>query len=112
MSRRRSSQRALLRSRRWSSPRVFFTNSGSEAVDAAIKVARSAQIRARRPERVLVVAREHAYHGTTYGGTSAQGLPANQQGFGPLVPGFVHIPNNDLAAVEMILRAIAARSLP
>jgi len=83
-------------------PRVFFTNSGSEAVDAAIKVARSAQIRARRPERVLVVAREHAYHGTTYGGTSAQGLPANQQGFGPLVPGFVHIPNNDLAAVEMI----------
>jgi putrescine---pyruvate transaminase len=82
-------------------PRIFFTSSGSEAVDAAIKLARSAQIRARRPERALVVAREHAYHGTTYGGTSAQGLPANQQGFGPLVPGFVHIPNNDLAAAEM-----------
>jgi adenosylmethionine-8-amino-7-oxononanoate aminotransferase len=82
-------------------PRVFFTSSGSEAVDAAIKLARSAQIRARHPERVLVVAREHAYHGTTYGGTSAQGLPANQQGFGPLVPGFVHIPSNDLAAAEM-----------
>jgi len=81
-------------------PRVFFTSSGSESVDAAIKLARSAQIRARHPERVLIVSREHGYHGTTYGGTSAQGLPANQQGFGPLVPGFVHIPNNDLAAAE------------
>ena len=81
-------------------PRIFFTSSGSEAIDTAIKIARSAQIRARRPERVLVVAREHAYHGATYGGTSAQGLPANQQGFGPLVPGFVHIPNNNLAVAE------------
>jgi len=83
-------------------PRVFFTSSGSESVDTAIKLARSAQIRARHPERVLIVSREQGYHGTTYGGTSAQGLPANQQGFGPLVPGFVHIPNNDLAAAETI----------
>jgi adenosylmethionine-8-amino-7-oxononanoate aminotransferase len=82
-------------------PRVFFTSSGSEAVDTAIKIARSAQIRAGRPERVVILTREHAYHGAAYGGTSAQGLPANRQGFGPLVPGFVVIPNH-LAQAERI----------
>jgi adenosylmethionine-8-amino-7-oxononanoate aminotransferase len=81
-------------------PRVFFTSSGSEAVDTAIKIARSTQIRSRRPERVLILTREHAYHGAAYGGTSAQGLLANRQGFGPLVPGFVVIPNNNLAEAE------------
>ena len=82
--------------------RVFLTCSGSEAVDAAIKLARATQIRARHPERVLIVKRQHAYHGVTYGAMSAQGLPLNQQGFGPLVPGFVEVPAHDLAAAERV----------
>ena len=72
--------------------RVFFTSSGSEAVDSAIKLARIAQVQAGHPERTLVVSRTFGYHGVTYGGLSAQGLPPNQAGFGPLLPDFVNLP--------------------
>ena len=80
-------------------PRVFFTSSGSEAVDSAIKLARIAQVQAGHPERTLIVSRTFGYHGVTYGGLSAQGLPPNQAGFGPLLPDFVNLPNNDLEAM-------------
>jgi adenosylmethionine-8-amino-7-oxononanoate aminotransferase len=84
-------------------PRVFLTSSGSEAVDSAIKIARIAQIQAGHPERTKVISRSFAYHGVTYGGLSAQGLPANQAGFGPLLEGFVNLPNHDLEAVARTL---------
>ena len=80
--------------------RVFFTSSGSEAVDSAIKLARLAHVRAGRPERQVVIGRTLAYHGVTYGGLSAQGLPLNQDGFGPLLDAVVHVPHDDLGAVE------------
>ncbi len=80
-------------------PRVFFTSSGSEAVDSAIKLARIAQVQAGHPERTLIVSRTFGYHGVTYGGLSAQGLPPNQAGFGPLLPDFVNLPNHDLEAM-------------
>ena len=83
--------------------RVFFTSSGSEAVDSAIKLARIAQVRAGQPERNLVVSRGRAYHGTTYGGLSAQGLPANQEGFGPFVAGIVNVPPDDLEAMATFM---------
>lgn len=76
--------------------RVFFTNSGSEAVDTALKLARLRNFLRGKPEKHLVVARRHGYHGTTYGGTSSQGLPPNQEGFGPLVPGVQHVAHDDL----------------
>jgi adenosylmethionine-8-amino-7-oxononanoate aminotransferase len=79
--------------------RVFFTSSGSEAVDSAIKLARIAQVQAGHPERTLIVSRTFGYHGVTYGGLSAQGLPPNQAGFGPLLPDFVNLPNHDLEAM-------------
>jgi putrescine aminotransferase len=79
--------------------RVFFTSSGSEAVDSAIKLARIAHHRAGRPERRLIVSRGRAYHGVTYGGLSAQGLPANQEGFGPFVEGMINLPPDDLEAM-------------
>ena len=79
--------------------RVFFTSSGSEAVDSAIKLARIAHVQAGHPERTKVVSRTFGYHGVTYGGLSAQGLPPNQAGFGPLLEGFVNLPNNDLEAM-------------
>jgi putrescine aminotransferase len=82
--------------------RVFLTSSGSEAVDTAIKLARLAHTRQGHPERTVIVGRERSYHGTTYGGVSAQGLPANQEGFGPLLPDVARVPHDDLAAVEAL----------
>jgi adenosylmethionine-8-amino-7-oxononanoate aminotransferase len=79
--------------------RVFYTSSGSEAVDSAIKLARVAQVQAGFPERTLIVSRGRAYHGVTYGGLSAQGLPLNRAGFGPFVEGTVNLPPDDLEAM-------------
>jgi adenosylmethionine-8-amino-7-oxononanoate aminotransferase len=79
--------------------RVFFTCDGSEAVDSAIKLARIAHVQAGQPERTLIVSRSFAYHGVTYGGLTAQGLPANQSGFGPLLPDFVNLPSDDIEAM-------------
>ena len=78
--------------------RVFFTTSGSEAVDSAIKLARLAHVRAGRPERTLVLSRGRGYHGVTFGGMAAQGLPPNQEGFGPHVEGFENLPPDDIEA--------------
>jgi adenosylmethionine-8-amino-7-oxononanoate aminotransferase len=78
--------------------RVFLTSSGSEAVDSAIKLARLAHQRAGRPGRTLVLSRGRGYHGVTFGGMAAQGLPANQEGFGPHVEGFENLPADDIEA--------------
>jgi putrescine---pyruvate transaminase len=78
--------------------RIFLTTSGSEAVDSAIKLARLAHVRAGRPERTLVLSRSRGYHGVTFGGMAAQGLPPNQEGFGPHVDGFENLPADDIEA--------------
>lgn len=83
--------------------RAFLTNSGSEAVDSAIKLARLAHARAGHPERTIVVGRQQAYHGVTYGGTSMQGLPLNQQGFGPLLTDTRHVAHDDLDELRDVL---------
>jgi adenosylmethionine-8-amino-7-oxononanoate aminotransferase len=88
-------------------PRVFFTSSGSEAVDSAIKLSRIAQLQAGHPERTKVISRSFGYHGVTYGGLSAQGLPPNQAGFGPLLEGFLNVPHHDAEAVGLALEANA-----
>ena len=82
--------------------RVFFTQSGSEAIDSALKLARMAQIRAGQPERQLIVSRTNGYHGVTYGGVSVQGIPLNKDGWGQLLPGFEQLPNNDLEAMSVL----------
>jgi adenosylmethionine-8-amino-7-oxononanoate aminotransferase len=83
--------------------RVFFTCSGSEAVDSALKLARLAHHAAGEPARTLVVSRRPSYHGVTYGGMTATGLPANQEGFGPLVGDVVQVPHDDLDALDAVL---------
>lgn len=65
--------------------RVFFCCSGSEAVDSAMKLARLAHHQAGQPQRQLIISRQHGYHGTNFGGTSAQGIPPNREGWGALV---------------------------
>jgi adenosylmethionine-8-amino-7-oxononanoate aminotransferase len=82
--------------------RVFLVGSGSEAVDTALKLARLSHYRAGDVQRSLVVSRAPSYHGVTYGAVSATGLPANQAGFGPLLPDVVQTPHDDLAAVERV----------
>jgi ornithine--oxo-acid transaminase len=78
--------------------RVYFCNSGTEAVESAIKFARIATRRSR------IVFCENAFHGLTYGALSLNGSELFRSGFGPLLPDCVQIPFNDLPALEIVLR--------
>jgi putrescine---pyruvate transaminase len=82
--------------------RVFFASSGSEAVDTAMKLARITQVRRGHPERTVIISREHGYHGTNYGGTSAQGIPLNREGWGPLVGEVVQVPSDNPEALAHV----------
>jgi len=84
------------------SPRVFFTCSGSESIDTALKLARLTHRLRGDENRQLLVSRVGGYHGTAYGGTSVQGIPANQAGWGELVPGVVTMPQNDIEAASRL----------
>ena len=75
-------------------PRVFLSNSGTEAVEAAIKFARLAT------KRTGVVAAMRGFHGRTYGALSATWEKKYREPFEPLVPDFSHITYNDVAALE------------
>ena len=77
---------------------VLFTNSGTEAVEAALKLGRCATGRTR------VLATEHGFHGLTLGSLSASGDPHFTERFGPLLPGFDHVPFGDVDALEQALR--------
>lgn len=77
---------------------VFFGNSGAEANECAIKLARRHHAMAGRPERWRILAFEGSFHGRTLGTLAAAGNPKNLLGFGPPVPGFDHVPFGDLAA--------------
>ncbi len=66
---------------------VFFCNSGSEAVEGALKIARFYWHLRERPEKTTVIARREAYHGGTFGATAVTGLPPFHEGFGPLLEG-------------------------
>jgi putrescine---pyruvate transaminase len=83
--------------------RVFLTCSGSEAVDTAIKLARLAMSLQGQAHRRTIVSRHRAYHGVTYGGLSAQGLPPNKEHFGPLVPDVVQVDPDDLGEIEELM---------
>jgi acetylornithine/succinyldiaminopimelate/putrescine aminotransferase len=78
--------------------RVFFTNSGAEAVEAALKFARAATGR----HRILYA--DHAFHGLTFGALSANGGSDFKTGFGPLLPGFDQVRFGDIDALEQALR--------
>ncbi len=86
----------------FSRPRVFFGSSGSEAIDSVMKIARIAQREAGHPERQLIISREHGYHGTNFGGTSAQGIAINQEGFGPLVGDVVQASASNVESIAHV----------
>jgi len=74
---------------------VFFTNSGSEAVESALKVARNYHRLKGHGNKHKLIAREIAYHGTTLGALSATGIPGLRSQFEPLTPGGCHVPNTN-----------------
>lgn len=80
---------------------VFFCNSGCEANEAAIKLARLYGHQ-QGIEQPAIIVMEHAFHGRTLATLSATGNRKVQAGFEPLVPGFVRVPFDDLAAVEQV----------
>jgi beta-alanine--pyruvate transaminase len=74
--------------------RVFFTNSGSEAVDTALKIAVAYHRVRGESSRTRIIGRERGYHGVGLGGISVGGIPANRKMFAPLmVPGVDHLPH-------------------
>lgn len=82
---------------------AFFCNSGLEANEAALKIARKFG-HDKGIERPEIIVYERAFHGRSIATLSATGNPKVQAGFGPLVEGFVRVPLNDLAAVEEVAR--------
>jgi beta-alanine--pyruvate transaminase len=70
---------------------VFFTNSGSESVDTALKIALAYHRARGEGQRTRLIGREKGYHGVGFGGISVGGLPNNRKWFGSLLPGVDHI---------------------
>lgn len=79
---------------------AFFCNSGTEAIEGAIKMARKYQSVSGRPERFRIVTFEGAFHGRTLASLSATGNKKYLEGFGPPVEGFDQVPFGDLDAVK------------
>jgi ornithine--oxo-acid transaminase len=82
--------------------KVFFANSGTESVETSLKFARAAT------GRDGIVYCSHAFHGLTYGSLSVNGDEIFRSGFGPLLPGCIEVPFNDLVALE---RAFASKTI-
>ncbi len=79
--------------------RVFFTNSGSESVDTALKIALAYHRVRGEGQRTRLIGRERGYHGVGFGGMSVGGIVNNRRAFGPLLAGVDHLPHtHDLAA--------------
>jgi acetylornithine/N-succinyldiaminopimelate aminotransferase len=96
--------------------KVFFSNSGAEANEAAIKLARKFGNECSGPfsngkPRFEVLTFHRSFHGRTMAGISATGQLKTKQGFAPLLPGFRHLPFNDLKAVENAITSETAAIL-
>jgi len=80
--------------------RVFFTNSGAEAMECAIKTARRYQFETGNPDRVNILTFEGAFHGRTIATVAAGGNEKYLEGFGPKAPGFISLPFGDHDALK------------
>ncbi|MEM1130463.1 MAG: aspartate aminotransferase family protein [Pseudomonadota bacterium] len=79
---------------------VFFANSGTETCELAVKMVRKYWADAGQPERTDIITFEGAFHGRSSAAIAASGAPKMVDGFGPLLPGFVHVPWADIDAVR------------
>lgn len=73
--------------------RIFFTNSGSESVDTALKIALAYHRARGKGTKTRLIGRERAYHGVGFGGISVGGIPTNRKYFGSLLTGVDHLPH-------------------
>jgi len=89
--------------------RVFLCGSGSEAIDTAMKLARVAQVQAGHPEKTIIISRNRGYHGTNYGGTSAQGLPLNKIGYGQLLPEVMQVDSDNIEDLASFMKENGSR---
>jgi adenosylmethionine-8-amino-7-oxononanoate aminotransferase len=89
--------------------RVFLCGSGSEAIDTAMKLARVAHVQAGHPEKTIIISRNRGYHGTNYGGTSAQGLPLNKIGYGQLLPEVVQVDSDNIEDLASFMKENGSR---
>jgi len=90
--------------------RVFFCNSGTEAIEASLKLARRHYFAHGQPERLRVIAFDNSFHGRTLGALAATGQPKYKDGFGPL-PGVSHVPYGDADRVRQSMGADVAAIL-
>jgi len=80
--------------------KVFFTNSGAEALECAMKTARKFHYDNGEPDRFEIITFQGAFHGRTFATINAGGNPKYLKGFGPAIPGFVHLPFGDHDALK------------
>ena len=84
---------------------MFFCNSGAEANEAALKLARRYGNAAAREPRNEIITMQASFHGRTFATLAATGQAKVQEGFAPLMPGFVYVPFNDFDALQAAVNA-------
>ena len=82
---------------------VFFTNSGTEAIEGALKTVRKYHTANGAPERVDIIGFQGSFHGRSYAAINASGNPGYLEGFGPRLPGFLQAPFGDIEAVKKLI---------
>ncbi|WP_409433251.1 aspartate aminotransferase family protein [Litorimonas sp. RW-G-Af-16] len=80
--------------------KVFFTNSGAEAIECAMKTARRYHYAQGNPEKIDIITFQGAFHGRTTAAINATGNPKYLEGFGPALPGYIHLPFGDHEALK------------
>ena len=91
---------------------VFFTNSGSESVDTALKIALAYQKERGQSSRTRLIGRERGYHGVGFGGISVGGIPYNRKQFSnSMIPGVDHLPHTHLLDRNAYSRGIPANGI-
>ena len=89
--------------------RVFLCSSGSESVDSAIKLIRKTAILRGEPDRQILLRRGRGYHGVNIGGTTLQGIPANREGWGDLLPRVLEIDPTNIESAASIFKEHGSR---
>ncbi|HYD88902.1 MAG TPA: aspartate aminotransferase family protein [Vitreimonas sp.] len=82
---------------------VFFTNSGTEAIEGALKTARKYHTANGNPEKIDIIGFQGSFHGRSYAAINASGNPNYLEGFGPRLPGFIQAPFGDLEEVKKLV---------
>ena len=90
---------------------VFFTNSGTEAVECALKTARRYHAANGAPERIDIIGFDGSFHGRSYAAVNASGNASYLEGFGPRLPGYVQLPFGDSEALKAALGPTTAAAI-